>query len=234
MLSITPDLVVTLHQTLFWKKMIRGTCMDLELLRQTFTEENIKNFLEQYRALGPLPGIMLPFLEAFLPFLPLFIFVAGNALAYGFLFGFLYSWFGVSLGSITVFFIIRKFARHRFVKFAAKYDKLQSTMHWFERRGFGAVFLLYCFPFTPSALVNVVAGFSQMNPISFILSVSMGKMVMIFIVSYIGHDFFGLLKSPLELIIVCTLTFLLWLGGKYLEMKLKEKSVKYMKNTRSK
>lgn len=200
--------------------------MDLELLRQMFTEENIRDFLEQYRALGPLPGILLPFLEAFLPFLPLFIFVAGNALSYGFMFGFLYSWIGVSLGSITVFFIIRKFARHRLIKYAAKYEKIQSTMNWFERRGFGAVFLLYCFPFTPSALVNVVAGFSQMNPISFMLAVSMGKMVMILIVSYIGHDFFGLLKSPTELIIVTSLTFLLWVGGKFLEIKLKEKSVK--------
>ncbi|MFA8439367.1 TVP38/TMEM64 family protein [Pueribacillus sp. YX66] len=199
--------------------------MDLELLRQALTEENIKDFLEQYRALGPLPGILLPFLEALLPFLPLFIFVAGNALVYGFLLGFLYSWIGASLGSIFVFFIIRKFARHRLIKYAVKYEKLQSTMNWFERRGFGAVFLLYCFPFTPSALVNVVAGFSQMNPISFILAVSMGKMVMILIVSYIGHDFFGLLKSPVELIIVCSLTFLLWVGGKFLEIKLKDKSV---------
>lgn len=205
--------------------------MDLEVLKEIFTEENIKNFLEQYRALGPLPGILLPFLEALLPFLPLFIFVAGNALAYGFWLGFLYSWIGVSLGSIAVFFFIRKFARHRFIRVFSKYDKLQSTMHWFERRGFGAIFLIYCFPFTPSALVNVVAGFSQMNPISFMLAVSLGKMVMILIVSYIGHDFFGLLKSPVELIIVCTLTFLLWLGGKFLEMKLKEKSVQKAKKS---
>lgn len=200
--------------------------MDLDLIRETFTEENIKNFLEQYRALGPLPGILLPFLEALLPFLPLFIFVAGNALAYGFLFGFIYSWVGASLGSIAVFFVIRKFARHRFIQTFSKYEKLQSTMHWFERRGFGAVFLIYCFPFTPSALVNVVAGFSRMNAVSFMLSVSLGKMVMIFIVSYIGHDFFGLLKSPVELIVVSALTFLLWVGGKYLEIKLKEKTEK--------
>lgn len=204
--------------------------MDFETIRELFTEESIKNFLEQYRALGPLPGILLLYLESFFPFLPLVIFVAGNALAYGLLLGFFYSWIGVTLGSITVFLIIRKFARHRFIKFLMKYDKLQTTMHWFERRGFGAVFLLYCFPFTPSALINVVAGFSQMNPISFILAVSMGKMVMIFMISYIGHDFFGLLKRPLELVFVCVLIFFLWLGGKYLETKLKEKSMKYVKN----
>lgn len=200
--------------------------MDLELLREIFTEENIKDFLEQYRALGPLPGILLPFLEAFLPFLPLIIFVAGNALAYGLALGFLYSWIGVSLGSIMVFFFIRKFARHRFIKYALKYDKIKSALNWFERRGFGAVFLLYCFPFTPSALVNVVAGFSQMNPISFILSVTLGKMVMIFIISYIGHDFFSLLQSPVELTIVSILIVLLWLGGKQLEKKLKARTNK--------
>lgn len=203
--------------------------MDLEFLRQALTEENIKEFLEQYRALGPLPGIFLPFLEAFLPFLPLFLFVAGNAFVYGLWLGFLYSWVGTSIGTVLVFFVIRKFARHRILRFITKLKKIQQTMHWFERRGFGAVFLIFCFPFTPSSLVTVVAGLSQINAISFMLAAFLGKMMMIFIVSFIGHDFFDLLKDPVQLILVSVLTFILWLGGKYLEVKLKQKTI-HMKN----
>src|SRR5699024_1442218 len=112
---------------------------------------------------------------------------------------------------------IRKFARHRLLRFITRHRKIQSTMDWFERRQFGAVFLLYCFPFTPSSLVNVVAGLSRMNAITFTLAVLFGKMIMIFIVSFIGHDLFALLRSPLQLILVISMTAVLWIGGKFLE-----------------
>ena len=199
--------------------------MDLvDFFQETFSEEDIKELLEQFRAFGPLPGIVLPFLEAFLPFLPLFIFVAGNALVFGLWFGFLYSWIGASLGALVVFFLVRRFARQRVIRFIAKRKTIQTTMHWFERRGFGAIFLILCFPFTPSSLVNIVAGLSQMNVISFSIAVLLGKMVMIFIVSFIGHDIFDLLKNPLQLILVACLTAVLWIGGKFLEAKIKQKA----------
>lgn len=69
------------------------------------TQENILHFLEQYRDLGFLPGVLLPLLEAIIPVLPLFIIVAGNAAAYGFWLGALLSWLGAVLGSLVVFFL---------------------------------------------------------------------------------------------------------------------------------
>lgn len=200
--------------------------MDLDFFRQTITEENITELLEQFRALGPLPGILLPLLEAFLPFLPFFIFVAGNALVYGLWLGSLYSWLGASIGAIVVFLFVRRFARQRVLRFIIKYKKVQQMMHWLERRGFGTVFLLYCFPFTPSSLVNVVAGLSQMNPISFMLAVALGKMVTILTVSFIGHDLFAVIKNPMQLIAITIIIVVLWIGGKFLEAKLKQKASK--------
>lgn len=46
--------------------------MDVELMKEWFTIENVMDLLNQYRSFGPIPGILLPMLEAFLPFLPLF------------------------------------------------------------------------------------------------------------------------------------------------------------------
>ena len=59
-------------------------------------------------AAGSHPGILLPFIEAFLPFLPLIVLVMGNSATYGLWWGFLLSWIGVCLGSVTVFWIVRK------------------------------------------------------------------------------------------------------------------------------
>jgi uncharacterized membrane protein YdjX (TVP38/TMEM64 family) len=191
-----------------------------ETLQEYLTEENIEHWLAQYRNLGPLPGILLPMLEAFLPILPLVIFVAGNAAAYGFWLGVLYSWLGTVLGSLVVFLIIRKLSHTRFLRYVANLKKIHSLLNWIEKQGFGPLFLVYCFPFTPSALINVVAGLSQIPLYVFAIAVGLGKLVMIFIISYIGYDFWDIIKHPLQMIVVGVVIFIMWLVGKFLERRM--------------
>lgn len=196
-----------------------------EMIQQYLTEENIEHWLAQYRNLGPFPGILLPMLEAFLPILPLVVFVAGNAAAYGFWLGVLYSWLGTVFGSLVVFFIIRKLTHTRLLRWVARFKKIQSLLHWLERKGFGPLFLVYCFPFTPSALINVVAGLSNIPLYVFAIAVGLGKLVMIFIISYIGYDFWDIIKHPLQMVIVCIVIFIMWVVGKYLERKMHKTTV---------
>lgn len=42
--------------------------MDLDTIREWFTLDNISALIQQYRSFGPIPGILLPMLEAFCPF----------------------------------------------------------------------------------------------------------------------------------------------------------------------
>jgi uncharacterized membrane protein YdjX (TVP38/TMEM64 family) len=196
--------------------------MDWKNWQQYFTEENILKLLEQYRDLGFLPGILLPMLESFVPILPLFLFVAGNAAAYGFWLGFIYSWVGVCLGSAIVFLLVRKYGQKRFLNFLNRHTNTTRMLTWVERHGFGMLFLIYCFPFTPSALVNVVGGLSRINIKTFLLALTLGKLVMIAIVSFIGYDFVDVLKSPLKLGLIVFGIFVLWLGGKVVESRLKQ------------
>jgi uncharacterized membrane protein YdjX (TVP38/TMEM64 family) len=196
--------------------------MDWKNWQQYFTEENILKLLEQYRDLGFLPGILLPMLESFIPILPLFLFVAGNAAAYGFWLGFIYSWIGVCLGSAIVFLLVRKYGQKRFLNFLNRHTNTTRMLNWVERHGFGMLFLIYCFPFTPSALVNIVGGLSRINKKTFFLALALGKLVMIAIVSFIGYDFVDVLKSPLKLGLIVFGIFVLWLGGKVVESRLKQ------------
>lgn len=75
-----------------------------------FTEQNIELFLERFRSLGPLPGILLTFLKSFVPPLPTIVIVGANAAIYGMWLGFLYSWIGLVSGSLLTFLLIRKAA----------------------------------------------------------------------------------------------------------------------------
>ncbi|WP_075617285.1 TVP38/TMEM64 family protein [Paenisporosarcina indica] len=182
--------------------------------------DNIVELTGEYRSLGPLIGLILPFLEAFLPFLPLFAFVIANASAYGLWIGFLLSWVGTVMGSYVVFSIVRKYGRARLLGFITKYERVQKLIHWVETHGFGPLFLLLCFPFTPSALVNLVAGLSNMKKKNYLWTLLAGKFVMIFTISFIGHDIKELLTKPIHTGIVLLVIMLLWLVGKQIERRL--------------
>ncbi|MGG0719169.1 TVP38/TMEM64 family protein [Robertmurraya massiliosenegalensis] len=194
--------------------------MDVEVLKEWITLENIMEIIEEYRSFGPIPGILLPMVEAFLPFLPLVLFVMANANAFGLWFGFLFSWIGASVGAYLVFLLIRRFGQKRFFAFLKRNPKVQKLTAWVERHGFGPLFLLLCFPFTPSAVVNIVAGLSKISIYQYMLAVLTGKMVMVFMISFVGHDIRSLITQPIRTAIVGVVIFILWLVGKQIEIRL--------------
>ncbi|PWW27762.1 putative membrane protein YdjX (TVP38/TMEM64 family) [Cytobacillus oceanisediminis] len=194
--------------------------MDFELFKDWFTLENIMDLIQEYRSFGPLPGILLPMLEAFLPFLPLFLFVMANASAFGLWLGFLYSWIGAVAGAVLVFLLVRKYGQKRILRVLKKHQKVQKLMSWVEKHGFGPLFILLCFPFTPSAVVNIVAGLSNISIAQYMLAVLTGKMVMIFTISFVGYDIKSLVTQPIRTAIVALVIFILWYVGKIIEIKM--------------
>ncbi len=194
--------------------------MDFEAIKAWFTLDNIMDLIQEYRSFGPLPGIALPMIEAFLPFLPLVIFVMANASAFGLWLGFLYSWVGSCLGALLLFLLIRKFGQKRIFSFLSKHQKVRKLMDWVDRNGFGPLFLLLCFPFTPSVVVNVVAALSKISKYQYMLAVAIGKMVMIFTISFVGYDLQSLITQPYRTGIVLAVIFILWYVGKRIEVRL--------------
>ncbi|MBO9128707.1 TVP38/TMEM64 family protein [Bacillus sp. 165] len=194
--------------------------MDLHAIKEYMTIENIQELLRSYRAFGPLFGISLTLVEAFVPVLPLFAFVMANAAAYGLWAGFFYSWLGSCIGALLLCLIVRKYGRHRFFSFLNKHPKVRQSMRWIERKGFGPIFILYCFPFTPSALINVVAGLSRVSMKQFMLALMLGKVVMVLMISYVGFDALALIHKPIRTIIAVGGIFLLWYVGKRIEIRL--------------
>lgn len=184
------------------------------------TYEYLEQLLETYERLGPMIGVFLPFIEAFLPFLPLIVFVFVNIATYGLFQGFFYSWLGSSLGSIAVFYIIRNLGRNKFIRNIRTNKQVLKVTSWVDRHGFGPLFLLLCFPFSPSSIINVVAGLSNISIQGFILAVLLGKLVMIFSLAYVGASILAFAKHPFRAIAVGLGIGLFWLIGKHIEKKL--------------
>jgi uncharacterized membrane protein YdjX (TVP38/TMEM64 family) len=194
--------------------------MDFDAIKEWLTLEHILELIQQYRSFGPLPGILLPMLESFLPFLPLIVFVLANASAFGLWLGFLFSWIGAVTGAMLVFFIFRKYGQNRMLIFLHKHKQVQKLMNWVDRHGFGPLFLLLCFPFTPSAIINIVAGLSKISPLQYGLAVLAGKMVMIFTISFVGYDIVSLIHKPMRTVMVLLIIVVFWYVGKRIEIRL--------------
>ncbi|GAA0454720.1 TVP38/TMEM64 family protein [Alkalibacillus silvisoli] len=194
-----------------------------DLISDSVIGSFIIQLLEFYGSFGPLPGVLLPFIEAFVPILPIIVFILANSIVYGLFWGFLYSWAGSIAGAILVFILVRKSERFRWVR-RIKYQRhIQKITSFFDRHGFGPLFLLLCFPFSPSALLNVVAAFTKMSIQQVFLAFALGKAVMIFSVSYVGDSIASFAENPVRTIILGVAIGLIWLLGKYIEKRIKRR-----------
>lgn len=201
----------------------------MEHVSDWFTIENIEALEAQYRTLGPIIGLLFPFLEAFLPFLPLVAFVVANASSHGLWMGFLLSWVGTVSGSYSVFLLVRQFGKYPKVQKFIKYKKMQKLIRWVDMKGIAPLFILLCFPFTPSVLVNIVAGLSNIKKKIYLVVLLTGKFVMILTISLLGYDIGALLRSPIKLILVIVAIVLLWIIGKIIEKYLNKRVERELK-----
>lgn len=183
------------------------------------TWEDMETLLFRFEALGPVPAIFAALIESFLPILPLIAIIVANVNAYGLWEGALYSWIGVVGGATCVFLFFRKFGG-RFRGFIErKYPKSKRFIVWVEQHGFTPIFILACFPFTPSAFVNIVAGISKLPKGVFLVATMMGKAVMILLVSIAGHDLGNLFKQPWKMAAIVIILVSIWYMGRKLESR---------------
>ena len=186
--------------------------------------DDIGHWIQTYQDMGVALAFFLPMIEAFLPILPLFAIVTGNAVAFGLWKGFLVTWFGACTGSLVTFWLVRKSSGTRIHQFLTKNKTISATSRWFEHHGFSVIFIMRCLPFSPSSFINVLAGLSSLPFHTYFWATVLGKGVMIFILSFIGSDLLDLLREPWKLLFVFLLMLSLWFVGKKVENRYLSKS----------
>ena len=135
--------------------------MNYEFLLKYISQENLNliiNFIDKY---GIIAGILLPIIETFFPFLPLIFFVTINIIIFGFFEGYLYSYLGNITGSLLLFLLIRYIRRKKFENSFEKNSKFYNIRKKLKRNDFSFLFILFCFPFTPSFIITGIAAVSN-------------------------------------------------------------------------
>ncbi|WMJ78961.1 MULTISPECIES: TVP38/TMEM64 family protein [unclassified Sedimentibacter] len=150
--------------------------------------------------IGPLAGILLPIIEAFIPVLPLVGFVIINVAAFGFFFGYLYSWLGNCIGTFLLFLVIRKIGGNR-LEVRIKNSRYRGTLDKIKKKDMTVLFFLYCFPFTPSFLISGAAALANMDTQRFLITMLPSKFVMVLSLSFIGENVSSFFENPVKSIL---------------------------------
>lgn len=174
--------------------------------------QSIYNLVNDYWLLSIIVGFTSVFIESFLPILPLIAIVTANAALFGMYPGLIISWIGSTSGTICLFFLIKKISNNRLVNLV-KNEKVEKAIHWIEEKGFILLFLAYACPFLPTCVVTISQGLAKRDSSVFISAVLTGKLVMFFIISYIGKDIVGFITNPLKVLLLLIITFIAWKLG---------------------
>ena len=126
------------------------------------------------------------------------------------IFGFLYSWIGVAVGGTLMFLFWRRIVRTFFWKFASRFPKLEKAQQWVNHFDTASLFMLAVLPFTPTAFMHLAFGISDMDERRYLVTVLLGKGVMVGMMAVFGQSLVSSLKNPIYLI----LALLIW-GGMY-------------------
>ena len=181
--------------------------------------QKIYVLVNDYWILSVIVGMTSVFIESFLPFLPLVALVTANAALFGMIPGLVISWIGSSAGTICLFFIVKKISNKRFRKFLTN-EMVEKAVDWVESKGLKLLFLAYACPFLPACVVTISQGLAKRDMAEFISAVISGKLVMFFIVSYIGKDIFGFITNPFKVSALVLITFIAWKIGNKLNKDL--------------
>ncbi len=203
--------------------------MDLLFFQKLLEIETWISISEKFGFFGPFYGIAVTMIESFFPPLPLALFVTLNVMMFGPVLGYIYSWIGTCLGSIMVFLLLRKYGRSKFRMMEERYELVGKASCWAKEKGGMAIFILLCFPFTPSIAVSVLAALTDLSKRTYFIALIFGKMVMIMILSVVGYNIYAALQYPLRLIAVLTIVTAFYFAGK----KLLEKLQKMFSNRQS-
>ena len=182
----------------------------MEFLHQLGTLEFWETLLDGFGDLGPLAPIMLAMVESFFPPLPLIAIVALNVAAHGGFLGFAYSWIGVLLGGTLMFLLWRRVVKRFFWKVASHSEKLEKAQRWVSRLDVASLFMLSVLPFTPTSFMHFAFGISDFDEKRYLITMLLGKGVMVAMMALFGQSLVSSLKNPVYLI----LAVVLW-GGMY-------------------
>lgn len=181
--------------------------------------DNLNIFLTNAGIWAPFFSSILIFLESFLAFLPLCVFVTINVLSLGTFLGCIVSWISTTLGCFTSFLLFRLALRPVFKKFTKNNKHLYKFLKMINKMPFSRLVLIISIPITPSFFVNFAAGLSQISKKKYFYALLLAKTTIVIFWGVLGSSIVDCLTNPLVLIKVILMILSCNIIGKFFNKK---------------
>ena len=149
-------------------------------------------------------------------------FISSGGLLFGFFIGVLISWIATCLGCVTCYYLYVFLGDKLTKKFISRktYMKIKDKIDMFRDISFSKLVLVITVPFTPSFLINLLAGLSHMKKEKFFLGLLVGKIFTIIFWGYIGKTLIESLTDVKALIYIGVTLVVAYIISKIVTKKL--------------
>lgn len=176
----------------------------------SFINEIVNNSINYIQLYGPWLGFLIIILESILPFLPLFVFIALNVEAFGFIFGFILSWAATIVGCLISYFFFKYLVGNKIDKYInknkKKKEKLRKVVLAIKKVKFSTLVVLMALPFSPAFLFNIACGMTNVKFKKFFLALLISKVSIIYFWGFIGTS---LIDSIMDITILIRVVIML-------------------------
>jgi uncharacterized membrane protein YdjX (TVP38/TMEM64 family) len=166
--------------------------------------DELKILIDQYFWLTPLIGILLPFLEAIFPFLPLAIIISFNLTVLGSgiegqVLTIVLSTLGSFFGMFLIYLIIRLTLADYFIKKVRKYQYGNAFISAVQDKRTGFILVLLSNPFLPSSILNYGLSLAKVNVKKYIFLTLTSRLIIVIFMVFLG-SIFSLQDNPLNVL----------------------------------
>lgn len=189
----------------------------------SFINEVVNNAVNYIQLYGPWLGFLIIILESILPFLPLFVFIALNVEAFGFIFGFILSWAATIVGCLISYFFFKSLVGKRVDKYInrdkKKKERLRKIVLAIKKVKFSTLVVLMALPFSPAFLFNIACGITNVKFKKFFLALLISKVSIIYFWGFIGTSLIDSIMDVTILIRVLLMLFIAFVISKFVMKK---------------
>lgn len=169
------------------------------LLSSTFSVEDLRLFIQDakifYDQIGVFAAIALPYIETLFPFLPLFLMLAFNILKFGLVIGYILTYIGTVLGTLSIFFFMRYVSSKRFKEEKKHSSKVSKYYHWVEETHPLTHIVVLMVPLSPTFWINYSMGLTKIPFKTFIFITLVSRAFLLFICIPFGMTLLTLMNE---------------------------------------
>lgn len=159
-------------------------------------EEKLKAFISGFDKSAFLVFIIIQIIQTVIPIIPGALTIPLGVVIFGPLFGFIYNYIGIMIGSVINFFLARRYGKNLVLTLVGRknYEKFMRKMnngYTFERIFTFGMF----FPFSPADFLCYMAGLSNMKFKKYFTILVLGKPLTLFLYGNALLTFLGKIKA---------------------------------------